>query len=991
MDLINSIDSDQINDVNAKYLSIADVPKITKNKQNMFIYQMNIRSLSNLDQFLIYGEKFIREIQILILTETWSSGKKKITHSIPGFSGHYTENFINQNSGVAVFVRSDVNIAEIKELEFSFANCLQLEIGYSNKKLIVLAIYRSPQGNREAEFTQELNAHLRHLGSKIDHVLILGDLNIDILPNNITDEGEEYFDTLSQNGLLSKVNNVTRPNSTNHCEGSCIDHIFSSSKIQVDGYVIKTYITDHYSTLATVLLEQKQAEQGITPKTTKELNNEHLRLLLSQIDWTDLEAHENVNNIAEAIFDRIGRSIENATTVREIPHRLRPIKPWITPGLVKAIRKRDNLARKCKQTNSNHNNDKLKRYYIKYRNGLNKIIKETKNRYYETKVNTVKENKKKLWYTLNEITNRKKEPLKIHNIEHDGITINALTDADKIADIFNSYFVGVGEGVANTIVCSSERDDLIVKQVSCQLVRFKKVTEDQVIKYINSLRGGSGPGADGITVETLKTMANEIVKPLTFLINKSLQEGIFPEACKLAIISPIYKGNKKTDVQNYRPIALQSNISKIIEKCVKSELSTYLEDNNLLPDSQYGFRDKCGTEDALLNFSNHIRESIAKNKKILVCYLDLQKAFDSIQHVKLLEVLSKLGIQDTTLAWFRSYLADRVQKVKVNGVLGGSLPLGEYSIIQGTVVSPTLFNCFVSSLPLNSSSRVFSFADDTALCYEAETWDLVHSKANEDLRRIKRWFDSMSLKLNASKTCYTTFSINATGQPATSDVYIHSCPVDNATCNCPKILKKECVKYLGVLIDQHLKFKQHIMGITNKIRYISSIFIKLNNIASINMKKMLYYALIQSIVEYGLVIWGGSYMCETIKVEKSMNMILRIILNKDRMHSAEPLYKMLKILNFKELYLLKVLKFSIKYVHRWEMRPTPYSIRANAPVLIPQIRNQFSKNTFLYHGALLYNKIPLAIRNLKLNNVLHKKIAKEWIVENFNNIEYIIS
>lgn len=986
MDLINSIDNDINNIHDQIYLQDEkDVSKLLKNKENMYIFQTNIRSLGNMDQFIIYGKEFIRDLHVIIFTETWSNDKK-ITHSIPNFSGYFTENFINQNSGVAVFIRNDVNIIEVKELSFSYANCLMLEVLYNNKKIVLLAVYRSPQGNRESIFINELNVHLNFLNNKINHVLLLGDINIDILPSSrLGDEKDDYLDTLSHYGLISKLCTVTRVNRENPSLGTCIDHIFSHSSIELNSYVLQSFITDHFSTIAAIKLNNFKQTDIERNKTLKKIDYNQLKNQLNQVEWSDLYLKDNIDNIADDFLNILIKNIEIATSEETLRKKYLPIKPWITPGLVKSIRKRDELAKQCLRSN----NERMKKYYKKYRNGLNIIIRHTKDKYYENKINQVSGNKKKLWLTLNDITNRQRQSQTIHNIEHNDTLIDALKEPVKVSNIFNSHFVKVGEGVANTIPDCENRDILIEPVVTSIFDKFKIISEDEVLKHINSLRGGSGPGADGITAVTLKNIANEILKPLTFIVNKSLQDGIFPKCCKLALVTPIYKSSKKTLVNNFRPIGLQSNISKIIEKCVKTELTQYLDKHNLLPDSQFGFREKIGTEDALLNFSNYLHKTIADNKKTLVAYLDLNKAFDSIKHSKLIETLKKLGIKNFALSWFRSYLSDRTQRVKINGLLGEPLSLGEYSLIQGTVISPVLFNCFVSSLPLNTKSKIFSFADDTALCYEADSWDEVHRIANEDLKKIKNWFDSMSLKLNTAKTCYTTFSITNTGQPTASEIFIHSCSDNTTGCNCPKIERKECVKYLGILVDQHLKFKQHILNIASKIRYISSIFIKLKNMASINIKKMLYYALIQSIIEYGLVIWGKAYASETIKVDRAQNTILRIILKRERRSSAIILYENLNLLTLKKLYLLKLLKYCIKCAHIWETRQTPYSIRVDQPILVPQVKSEFSKNSFLYRGALMYNQLPPIIRNLDLSKMLHKKVAKEWIFKNYEDIKYI--
>uniref|UniRef100_A0A8D9EI29 Uncharacterized protein n=1 Tax=Cacopsylla melanoneura TaxID=428564 RepID=A0A8D9EI29_9HEMI len=176
MDLINNIDIDLDNLQNREILQDEkEVSELLMDKDSMYVFHMNIRSLSNIDQFIIYGGDFINELQIIIFTETWGNDKK-VTQSLPNFSGYFSQRFINQNSGVAAYVRKDINIIEIKEIKFSHANCLQLEILYKQKKIILIAIYRSPERNREHIFISELNDYLQLLGDKIKHVVLMGEI-----------------------------------------------------------------------------------------------------------------------------------------------------------------------------------------------------------------------------------------------------------------------------------------------------------------------------------------------------------------------------------------------------------------------------------------------------------------------------------------------------------------------------------------------------------------------------------------------------------------------------------------------------------------------------------------------------------------------------------------------------------------------------------------------------------------------------------------------
>jgi len=187
-----------------------------------------------------------------------------------------------------------------------------------------------------------------------------------------------------------------------------------------------------------------------------------------------------------------------------------------------------------------------------------------------------------------------------------------------------------------------------------------------VINFIQILIEESAPGFDGISVNILKAIQNHIVKPLTFIFNVCLKQGIFPNKFKTAIIKPLYKSGNKDLVSNYRPISMMYNFSKIFEKIIKFRLMSYLETNKLLSNNQYGFRPGRSTTNALYSTTKLIYENLDKSLKVIPIFLDLAKAFDTVDHKILINILPNFGIKGKSLGWFSSYLHNRTQMVSLN-------------------------------------------------------------------------------------------------------------------------------------------------------------------------------------------------------------------------------------------------------------------------------------------------------------------------------------
>ncbi|KAL1447804.1 hypothetical protein WDU94_013891 [Cyamophila willieti] len=295
--------------------------------------------------------------------------------------------------------------------------------------------------------------------------------------------------------------------------------------------------------------------------------------------------------------------------------------------------------------------------------------------------------------------------------------------------------------------------------------------------------------------------------------------------------------------------------------------------NNILNNRQYGFRKGVGTEDALLDITTYLHEQLNAGKKVLAVFLDISKAYDSINHQELLNQLFNIGLTNKTLNWFRSYLTDREQNIKLNNYLTQTITCHPYSIPQGTILGPGLFNIYINSLPTITCGKVFSYADDTVIVYSTNDWTTTHNTAQHDLTRVQDWYYSKSLKLNFDKSNYMTFSYNEYGQPHDSTLTIPN-RLDNTNIN---ITRTDTIRHLGIQLDSHLKWTEHAKKINKKLRHLMYIFNNLKRVISKSFLKQMYYALAQSLLQYCLVAWGGAYANVTTPLQRTQNILLRIM------------------------------------------------------------------------------------------------------------------
>ncbi|KAL4082905.1 hypothetical protein QTP88_029559 [Uroleucon formosanum] len=261
--------------------------------------------------------------------------------------------------------------------------------------------------------------------------------------------------------------------------------------------------------------------------------------------------------------------------------------------------------------------------------------------------------------------------------------------------------------------------------------------------------------------------------PLTHLFNLCITQNKIPDVFKVAIITPIYKKGLTSLISNIRPISVISNVAKIFEKIIKARLVHYLESNNLLFEHQYCFRPDKSTDQAIANVTKMIYSTLEEGKKCATIYLDLAKAFDTVDHVKLLKKMHDIGITGSAHSLFESYLEKRKQRVKINDTISC-----EQTIIcgvpQGTTLSPVLFNIQLNDIKLlNLNSNIICYADDTVLICNGLTWEEVFTNIEADLLSIKIWLKKNNLFLNLDKSAILLHSLSECTLPTLNELKIH--------------------------------------------------------------------------------------------------------------------------------------------------------------------------------------------------------------------------
>ena len=376
------------------------------------------------------------------------------------------------------------------------------------------------------------------------------------------------------------------------------------------------------------------------------------------------------------------------------------------------------------------------------------------------------------------------------------------------------------------------------------------------------------------------------------IFNLSLSTGQHPDLFKIAKTVPIYKKGSRLVVSNYRPISLLSNLNKVLEKLVFSRVYKFLEDHKCIYNLQFGFRSKHSINHALIDITESIRQTL--DNKGIACgvFVDLQKAFDTVNHTILAHKLNHYGIRGVANDWFSSYLSNRSQFVSILGFESGTKDV-EHGVPQGSVLGPLLFLIYINDLHNSiKHSKVYHFADDTNLLNINKSPKKMQKQINSDLKLLYKWLLANKISLNCSKTEIIFF--HKPGVPYTDFKF-------NIKMNGSKINLSNYIKYLGIYLDPTLSGKHHCNMLTTKLNRANGMLCKARYYIPKHEIKSLYYAIFSTHMAYGCQVWGQTNNEIIFKLQKRA---IRIISFANFDAHTSPLFKELKILKLMDLITL---------------------------------------------------------------------------------------
>lgn len=529
-----------------------------------------------------------------------------------------------------------------------------------------------------------------------------------------------------------------------------------------------------------------------------------------------------------------GSSILRNTPVKSIKSRP-AFPPWFDNDLIKLCRYKNNIHKKLSSKDVG-----LHQKYKEVRREFKALCDISFKKYNEEMSENLRENPKKFFDYVNQRKKTKRFPsmMKFGN--------KCASNDKEISDLFANFFSSVFDPPLSG--CSSEPP--LSTSLDLNQITFLPL---DVVKGLNEMNGNKGPGPDGIPPKVLKETAESICFPLCAIFNKSLKSGVFPEAWKFSLLVPIFKKGDKSDVNNYRSVAIQNSMAKLFDMMTFKVVRYYL--NKSLSFQQHGFVSNKSTATNLLLYSSDISSALESGAEVDSIYTDFSKAFDKVSHRLVIEKLAKIGFSGSLLDWFQSYLVNRKYFVKF-GTERSFEFVSTSGVPPGTHGGPDLFLAMINDLPeVLMNSKISMYADDCKI-YKTISSDVDSVQLQKDLNRFDEWCDNNQLFVNTGKCSHISFTRQRNRNQRSYFL------------NDKLLAVNENVRDLGVEFCLNLSFSDQVNSAVSKAMKVLGFIRRFSkDFDDPDVLKTLYFSLVRPHLEYCSIIWSPHTLSEIGRIE----------------------------------------------------------------------------------------------------------------------------
>uniref|UniRef100_A0A3B3DM95 Reverse transcriptase domain-containing protein n=2 Tax=Oryzias melastigma TaxID=30732 RepID=A0A3B3DM95_ORYME len=918
---------------------------------------LNVRSLlPKIDMVRIWVKS--TGADVVIISESWLT--KSIFNNDISIDGYnvYRADRLKKGGGVAIYIKAKFNASLVlsqsisKQFEFL---AVKVDIGPSCS-ITVAGCYRPPSASKET--LQSLQLLLTKLN--FTELLLAGDLNWDWLTAG-SDEFKSFCDSVN---LSQLVNLPTRPNIKNPQKSTLIDLILTNVPHKYSSLgVFCNDLSDHCVVAVCRNTKIPKFKPRIVYKRNmKHFNEQAFYHDLSQVKWENIGLIPDVEHAWAFFKENFLQIINNHAPFKKCRVKGRE-NPWFSSDLADMINERNRAWDKARKTDLPTDWCVFKQL----RNKCTSLIKKAKSEYFLSVTTENLNNPQKFWKVIKSLSVNKIGHTLPNLIVRDSVPIH---DRTQILNCFNEHFLSASSlfDSVTTSVTNPSTKPLQFCSNSFNSFNFVPFSSFEVHKALKALDSRKPPGPDLIESYFLKLAADYVAQPLSILFNLSIQTKEIPAVWKSAFVFPLLKGGDPTVLTNYRPISNLCVLAKILESLVCDQLKKYLHDNNILSEFQSGFRKKHSTTTATMKVINDVIVALDKKQHCASLFIDLSKAFDTVDHSILIDRLLSIGVSELAIAWFSNYLHNRTQCIKHED-LCSDLVTTKKGVPQGSVLGPLLFILYINDVGQSvSEANLHFYADDTVIYCCGSSLLQVIETLQKAFVAVQNSLLQLKLVLNADKSKLMLFS----NKKVPDDLPVVT------TLEGEVIEVVEEYKYLGVLIDNSLTFKPFMENLLKKLKLRLGFFYRNRLCFSFKAKKYLVNATFLSVLDYGDLFYMNAPASCLQKLDSVYHSSLRFISNCKAMTHHCELYKRVgwpslssrrqyhwHIFIYKALagllppYICELLK------HR---NLPSHSLRSNDQLLlsVPFARTEFGKKAFVNAAPLAWNILQKGWRLIEL-------------------------
>ena len=705
-------------------------------------------------------------------------------------------------------------------------------------------------------------------------------------------------------------------------------------------------------------------------RSYRNFDEEKFRQILANKDWENIIDYSSVDSAWESLFKEIIWELDFLCPFKKF--KVRSHKPsWMDVQLLEQMKDRDYFYKKAKRTQNTDDWNIAKHL----RNTVNANIRQAKANFIIQELELSKNDPKKFWRVIKGVFPSKQTKSK------GSLSLNDDTNKpickDEIPNYVNDYFVNIGQKIAASIGSTTNTHvnthphQPVHNQNKSDLVPVKEIDVFKEVKAINTKKSSGFPN---INSKCLKAAFAATIPELTNIFNLSINSQFFPDPWKEATVIPIPKPGNRKQVQNYRPISLLPLPGKLLERLIHGQIVELLEETRFLTDNQHGFRKNRTTLHAALQLVNHINTNLDRKTPTAVVFVDFRKAFDCVCYQTLIQKLTTTELGDKSVGWIQNYLSNRKQRVLVNNTKSDSL-IVQQGVPQGSTLGPLFYIVYGNDIPNNLNSNVSLYADDTVLFTSSKNAERMKSTLQKDLYLLKLWCQSNKLTVNADKTKFMIFGTKKVRDKVGNfNITFDGTPIEEVS----------QYKYLGIKLDQTLKYDLHakavIQRVSDKIIYLKRIRRFITATAALSI----YKNMILPILEYGDVLMLSLNVNLKKKLQTMQNKALKCALGLDPYTTSDEVHRLAKLDTLKvrrEQHTLQLMFKQRDNPFLWKKKRVRRSgvltrSAGKKQFILKKHKTERFQRSVTNKAPLLWNKLPKNIQDIRELNLFKQTIRK---------------